>query len=57
MDVLLRLLDLTGVFVGLREGVYQTSQYEFTDFKIDKIRRWAEDEPDEIRSPCCGVCW
>ena len=28
MDVLLRLLDLTGVFVGLREGVYQNRQCE-----------------------------
>jgi hypothetical protein len=26
MNVLLRLLDLTCVFVGLREGVYHTSQ-------------------------------
>ena len=26
MNVRLRLLDLTGVFVGLREGVYQIRQ-------------------------------
>ncbi len=28
VDVFLRLLDLTGVFVGLREGVYRKRQYE-----------------------------
>ncbi len=28
VDVLLRVVDLTGVFIGLREGVYQKRQYE-----------------------------
>jgi hypothetical protein len=40
MNVLLRLLDLTGVFVGLREGVYQISQFKFMFFKDSMLDSW-----------------